>query len=50
MNTIDDVMDIITENDPKFGHSTEVKRGVAFFFFILFGLGLLACSNSEISS
>jgi hypothetical protein len=43
------VMDIITENGLKFGHSTEVKRGVPFFF-ILYGIDFLACSNSEISS
>jgi hypothetical protein len=48
-NTVN-VMDIITENGLKFGHSTEVKRGVPFFFFILYGIDFLACSNSGISS
>jgi hypothetical protein len=28
MNTINDVIDIVTENDPKFDHSAEVKPAV----------------------
>jgi hypothetical protein len=43
-NTVN-VMDIITENVLKFGHSTEVKRDVPFFFLILYGIDFLACSN-----
>jgi hypothetical protein len=46
-NTVNIIV-FITENDPKFGHSTEVKRCVPFFFF-LYGTDFLACSNPEIS-